>query len=50
MDFWTKKIVQYDGLIWSECISILPDNLSSSPAFSFFNDNVLFSGSEYLED
>ncbi len=48
--FGQKKIVQFDGLTWSECASIIPEDVFSSPILGFFNDDVLLSGSDYLEN
>ena len=48
--FGHKKIVLYDGLTWNECVSDLSDDVFSASTIGFFNDDVLLSGSDYLED
>lgn len=48
--FGRKKIVQYDGKSWRQCNTVLPEEIDSSPVLGFFNDDVLVSGSEYLEE
>ncbi len=48
--FGPKKIVQYDGSSWSELDCALPDNIHDEDLLGFFNDKVLTSGSNYLDD
>lgn len=47
--FGSKKIAQYDGSTWSELDCDLPDNIDTE-VLSFFNNDVLTTGSRYLED
>lgn len=47
--FGQKKIVQYDGLSWSEFDTVLPEDKINTEIKGFFNDDVLLSGSDYLE-
>ncbi len=48
--FGEKKIVQFDGLTWSECVTVIPDDALNSSILGFFNDDVLLTGSDYLEN
>lgn len=48
--FGRKKIVRYDGSAWNEVDCVLPDNIGDTEIVRFFNDDVLVSGSDYLED
>jgi hypothetical protein len=48
--FGRKKIVEYDGLLWREHGTVLSDDISRIQVVGFFNDDVLVSGSDYLED
>ena len=48
--FGRKKVVQFDGIVWQEYSSRLSDEISSSPAIGFMNDDVLSQGSDYLEN
>jgi hypothetical protein len=48
--FGSKRIIQYDGLSWSKCTLTLSADTDNAPVAGFFNDDVLLSGSDYLED
>jgi hypothetical protein len=48
--FGRKKIVKYDGAIWDEMNCDLPNNVGDRDVLGFFNDDVLSTGSAYLED
>lgn len=48
--FGRKKIVKYNGVTWSECITDLSEEALAPPVLGFFNDTVLLTGSDYLDD
>ncbi len=48
--FGRKKIIKFDGSTWSECITDLSEEVLSTPVCGFFNDAVLLTGSDYLDD
>jgi hypothetical protein len=48
--FGRKKIVQYDGSSWRELDCVLSDDVDDPEMLSFFNDDVLSTGSIYLEE
>jgi hypothetical protein len=48
--FGRKRIVQYDGVTWNEAITDLSEDVLATPVLSFFNDAVLLTGSDYLDD
>lgn len=48
--FGRKKIIQTEGSSWKEVDCFLPDTFDDSGVLGFFNDDVLSSGSDYLDD
>jgi len=48
--FGQKRVAQFDGSTWDQYGSTISDAATMSPAFPFFNDDVLSQGSDYLED
>jgi len=48
--FGRKKVVQFDGSLWREVDHELSDDLEDSEVLGFFNDDVLSTGSAYLQE
>lgn len=48
--FGSKRIIKYDGLSWSDCMTELPEEVIIPDVLCFFNDTVLLTGSDYIQE